>query len=362
MAGSSWVSKQAVATLWDQTAPTGTYATTSVSLESDSSATFTYDAGTTAANLDDYDTATTSSPFWQYQAEPLWRYGAQPQSAPQSMYVNPMSPEEKKQKEERRKRQEKEQKKNRLKFLKAERGAQRLLRELVSEIDFRNYKRTGYIEARLESGKIVRIGRFINDPVFDPRERKILPDGRTRDLQVAHLCIHGGDHQDPLIPPTDRVITKLLLAKNDEKEFFKRAHINQDNREVITNPKERINFRKTLRAPGEGFPASIDYANFELQPIMPEPQNIPEPELAPVVATPEEYATSKIKEEYPEEFKHAKEELEHAANRPGQRSTIRIPVIPKMRVLDDEELALQTVRMEAIEVSYHNGRLSARKV
>lgn len=315
--------------------------------------TFTYDTTTGGTDTQCYYEETTGgrSPLWDHYVH---------QQQPQSIYVKPMSPEEKKRQEERRKKREKEQKKKRFQFLKAERKAQNLLKELVSEVDFHNYKKTGYIEVKLQSGKIVRIGRFTNDPVFDERQRRVLPDGRVKDLQVAHLCIHGGEQEDPLIPPTDRVITKLLLAKNNEQEFFKRAHVNPDKRELITDPKNRINFRKTLRAPGEEtIFADVDYANFQL---MPEPQNIPE--MVSAVVTPEERETQKIKAEYPEEFKRAKEELEHTAHHPDQRSAIRIPIIPKTGPANplDEESKSEKFQLEAVEVSFRDGKIAARKI
>jgi hypothetical protein len=251
--------------------------------------------------------------------------------SPSGISIRELSPVERKANLEKKKQFEKDQRVQRLKFLRAERKAQALLKEIVSEIDFRDYKQKGYLEVKLCSGKIVRIGRYANDLVFDAKKRKFLPDGKIEDHQIASLCIHGGDHIDSAIPPTDRVITKFLLAKNNESEFFKRAHVSIFSNDIQTDPKTRIDFNKTLNAPGGPFFATAPFLQWETS----VPNQIMQDAERIAVATPVDLETEQIKKEYPLEFEHAKEAIQKKVKKNGPKDCrYRVAVIPRIEVID----------------------------
>ena len=130
--------------------------------------------------------------------------------------------------------------------IKAERRAENFLKELVHEIDFRNYKEKGFIQVVGESGNIYRlyrdnkteilkhkrfenmeegelikrvdseelIGRAVNNRIISPGEEVL--------ASVKRLCIHS---RRRAIPETDEVIARLLMIRHDERKFLKVAHV-----------------------------------------------------------------------------------------------------------------------------------------
>jgi len=138
---------------------------------------------------------------------------------------------------------EKQQKERQFKLQSADEKAQKLLKDMISEIDFRRYKEKGYLLVKGESGRIYRI--WNNNTMLDVYEleahqkdysqndkdsqmRIIKPNELAihllKDDKLTlrrKLCIHSPSKN---LPQTDEVILKFILAKNDEKRLLEMSH------------------------------------------------------------------------------------------------------------------------------------------
>lgn len=96
----------------------------------------------------------------------------------------------------------------------AEQKAENLLKEIVHRVVFNKYKKKGYIEVEGESGKVYRIWKDRQIEVFERTRRK----GKKTERKLLHtICIESKEK----IPSTDTVISKVLLARNDENRLNK---------------------------------------------------------------------------------------------------------------------------------------------
>ena len=148
--------------------------------------------------------------------------------------------------------------------------AAKLLKEMITEIDFRNYEEKGYVDLQGDSGIIYRVWkdkmvdvymdktkipllklekhpdgssykRMLLKAVLDnggliiPKQpTKLILDAVDAEFEVIkaaekpklfrRLCIHP-DRSKFNVPPTDEVIQKIFLIKNDERRFLETAHV-----------------------------------------------------------------------------------------------------------------------------------------
>lgn len=92
----------------------------------------------------------------------------------------------------------------------AEITALQLLRQMVSQADFRHYLRHGFVSVRGDSGLIYQVDRKQRISVWDRGER------------VASLCVHL---RGRTLPPTDEVVAKVVMIECDEADIWKRANV-----------------------------------------------------------------------------------------------------------------------------------------
>lgn len=101
----------------------------------------------------------------------------------------------------------------------AQKRAEALLKEIVSEVDFTTYKKDGYIEVLAKSGKKYRVknDRFQSNVEVYQREKK--------EWKYQHrLCAHL---QDTHIPIEDNVVAQVLMLRHDENRFLQMANVHQ---------------------------------------------------------------------------------------------------------------------------------------
>ena len=87
--------------------------------------------------------------------------------------------------------------------------ALQLLRQLVSQEEFRRFLRYGFVNTQGPSGLAYQIRRVERVRVWD------------RGQEIAQLCVHL---KDPA-PATDEVILKLLMAEADESALWHRSNV-----------------------------------------------------------------------------------------------------------------------------------------
>lgn len=92
----------------------------------------------------------------------------------------------------------------------AELVALQLLRQLVEPEMFRRYLRQGFVSVRAKSGLVYQIDRHARIKVWD------------LGVHVASLCVHFGEGR---IPPTDEVVSKILVVESDEVDIWKRSNV-----------------------------------------------------------------------------------------------------------------------------------------
>jgi len=164
---------------------------------------------------------------------------------------------------------EKQQKGRQAERESAESKAQKLLKDMVNEVDFRKYKEKGYIIVKGESGRVYRIWSNTMIDVYelevhqqdylqhqeDSQRRIIKPNRITAALLKEDkltlrrkLCIHS---PSKTLPDTDEVILKLLLARNDEKRLLEMSHHFMQNNKIAiaeNNLPDQENFRRERMA------------------------------------------------------------------------------------------------------------------
>jgi hypothetical protein len=91
-----------------------------------------------------------------------------------------------------------------------ERVALDTLREMISEADFRQYLRGGFVIVRGRSGRVYQIFR-------DRQHTKIYDGGRL----VEELCVGI----KPAVPKTDNVIALMVMAQANEDELRAAANV-----------------------------------------------------------------------------------------------------------------------------------------
>ena len=86
-----------------------------------------------------------------------------------------------------------------------------MLKEVIGEVDFRNYQETGEIKIKTQSGKEVKIrkGFQSNIEVVD-------------NYRVLRVCAHLVDTD---IPEEDNLVAQVLQLRYNEKEFMKIANV-----------------------------------------------------------------------------------------------------------------------------------------
>jgi hypothetical protein len=103
----------------------------------------------------------------------------------------------------------------------AELKARRLLRDMVSEREWRCYVTNGYVMVRGGSGKWYRLHQRENIQVYE------------KGVKINSLCVHT--HED--CPPTDHIINMKTLIEIEEDQIYKRANVREILRHVETKQK-----------------------------------------------------------------------------------------------------------------------------
>lgn len=93
-----------------------------------------------------------------------------------------------------------------------EETARELLRDLISETEYRRYLKYGFITYTAVSGLTYQI-------FYNPKSHVIV---RDKNLIIEELCLRISDHS---IPPTDGVVSKLIMLSTDEEELRKMSNV-----------------------------------------------------------------------------------------------------------------------------------------
>ncbi len=95
--------------------------------------------------------------------------------------------------------------------------ALQLLRSMVEHDDFKRYLKNGFINVRGDSGLVYQIRR--GQHVINVWDNGVL---------IAGLCVYTPD-----VPPTDDVISRMLIIECDEPDIWRRARVSMKDRQRL---------------------------------------------------------------------------------------------------------------------------------